>query len=252
MLPVSAVRATLRAEAALAAADTVEGHHALTHEGSGSHRSARYEWRDQVTTLMKAVAVGGAVALSLTLVGCASGNSAREPSVVGSSAAAMPASVPDIVSTPSPSSTVVSAPAGSVLTAKTGVTGNVTLLLISPVPESLGLVLETPRGRRLDLCGYSLALADGQAALDAAATGEFPAVVLDLRTPGLTGPEFITQLRNAGSVMPVVVLARKDDSSTLPSQSSAGGVRILTDESRSHVSSLCAQFMKWTFTGRFG
>lgn len=61
--------------------------------------------------------------------------------------------------------------------------------------------------------GYqTLVVADGVAGLDAAMTGDFEVVVLDLMLPRLDGLEIARRLRRAGNRTPVIVLtARESD-----------------------------------------
>jgi len=51
---------------------------------------------------------------------------------------------------------------------------------------------------------------DGRAALDAAGTGHFDLVVLDLRLPGMSGLEVLRTLRDRGVGTPVLVLTAQD------------------------------------------
>jgi two-component system OmpR family response regulator len=51
---------------------------------------------------------------------------------------------------------------------------------------------------------------DGRAALDAAATGQFDIIVLDLRLPGMSGLEVLRTLRDRGVGTPVLVLTAQD------------------------------------------
>ena len=53
-------------------------------------------------------------------------------------------------------------------------------------------------------------VADGRAGLDAAATGHFDLIVLDLRLPGLSGLEVLRTLRDRGVGTPVLVLTAQD------------------------------------------
>lgn len=55
-----------------------------------------------------------------------------------------------------------------------------------------------------------VALADGRAGLEAALTGSFDAVVLDIILPGLSGYRVLEQLRAAGVDTPVLLLSAKD------------------------------------------
>jgi DNA-binding response OmpR family regulator len=55
-----------------------------------------------------------------------------------------------------------------------------------------------------------VALADGPSALNAALTGSFDAVVLDIILPGLSGYRVLEQLRAAGVDTPVLLLSAKD------------------------------------------
>ena len=56
---------------------------------------------------------------------------------------------------------------------------------------------------------------DGKTALWEARSGEFDLLVLDLGLPGLDGLAVLTQLRAAGSQIPVVILTARDDVDTL-------------------------------------
>ena len=55
-----------------------------------------------------------------------------------------------------------------------------------------------------------VALADGPSALNAALTGSFDAIVLDIILPGLSGYRVLEQLRAAGVDTPVLLLSAKD------------------------------------------
>jgi DNA-binding response OmpR family regulator len=55
-----------------------------------------------------------------------------------------------------------------------------------------------------------VALADGPSALNAALTGSFDAIVLDIILPGLSGYRVLEQLRAAGIDTPVLLLSAKD------------------------------------------
>ena len=55
-----------------------------------------------------------------------------------------------------------------------------------------------------------VALADGTSALNAALTGSFDAIVLDIILPGLSGYRVLEQLRAAGVDTPVLLLSAKD------------------------------------------
>jgi DNA-binding response OmpR family regulator len=55
-----------------------------------------------------------------------------------------------------------------------------------------------------------VALADGSSALNAALTGSFDAIVLDIILPGLSGYRVLEQLRAAGVDTPVLLLSAKD------------------------------------------
>ena len=55
-----------------------------------------------------------------------------------------------------------------------------------------------------------VALADGSSALNAALTGSFDAIVLDIILPGLSGYRVLEQLRAAGIDTPVLLLSAKD------------------------------------------
>ena len=59
--------------------------------------------------------------------------------------------------------------------------------------------------------GYqTLVLADGVSGLDAAMSGEFEVVVLDLMLPRLDGFEVARQLRRSGNRTPIVILTARD------------------------------------------
>jgi two-component system OmpR family response regulator len=51
---------------------------------------------------------------------------------------------------------------------------------------------------------------DGRAGLDAATTGHFDLIVLDLRLPGMSGLEVLRTLRDRGVATPVLVLTAQD------------------------------------------
>jgi DNA-binding response OmpR family regulator len=55
-----------------------------------------------------------------------------------------------------------------------------------------------------------VALADGNSALNAALTGSFDAIVLDIILPGLSGYRVLEQLRAAGIDTPVLLVSAKD------------------------------------------
>jgi DNA-binding response OmpR family regulator len=55
-----------------------------------------------------------------------------------------------------------------------------------------------------------VALGDGRAALDAALTGSFDAIVLDIILPGLSGYRVLEALRGAGVDTPVLLVSAKD------------------------------------------
>jgi two-component system, OmpR family, alkaline phosphatase synthesis response regulator PhoP len=65
---------------------------------------------------------------------------------------------------------------------------------------------------RLEAEGYSAAVrADGPSGLEAARSGEFHLVVLDVMLPGMDGFEVCRNLRNAGSQVPVIMLTARGD-----------------------------------------
>jgi DNA-binding response OmpR family regulator len=51
---------------------------------------------------------------------------------------------------------------------------------------------------------------DGHAGLDLAVTGDFDLVILDIGLPGMDGFEVLSQMRAAGSRLPVIVLTARD------------------------------------------
>jgi DNA-binding response OmpR family regulator len=79
-------------------------------------------------------------------------------------------------------------------------------LLIVEDEERLAATLA--RGLRAE--GYAVDLAtDGLEGLELASSGDYSAVVLDLLLPGLNGYRVCTQLRAAGSTVPVLMLTSK-------------------------------------------
>jgi DNA-binding response OmpR family regulator len=68
----------------------------------------------------------------------------------------------------------------------------------------------------LAAAGHTATLvADGNHALLEAQSGEFDLMVLDLGLPGRDGLSVLTELRDGGSTMPVVILTARDDVQTL-------------------------------------
>src|SRR6187455_1099484 len=55
-----------------------------------------------------------------------------------------------------------------------------------------------------------VAVGDGQSALNAALTGSFDVIVLDIILPGLSGYRVLERLRSAGVDTPVLLLSAKD------------------------------------------
>lgn len=199
-----------------------------------------------MTTLMKVLTAGAVGALAMSLVGCTAGNDSADAGAAGSSLAAASPEMPASASASSPLTAVASAPAETLLTAKEGTRTNRVLL----VSAGSDLVDERSLMER-SLCNrYAAVAPDGQAALDAAAQENFTAVVVDWRQPGITGPEFITQLRNAGRAMPIVVLlARGDDGPEARSRIRAAGAKAAVLDS-SDPTPLCAVFSALVFTGK--
>jgi DNA-binding response OmpR family regulator len=71
--------------------------------------------------------------------------------------------------------------------------------------------IRTAMARGLTAEGMEVvALADGRAALEAAVTGSFDAIVLDIILPGLSGYRVLEQLRAAGVDTPVLLVSAKD------------------------------------------
>lgn len=71
--------------------------------------------------------------------------------------------------------------------------------------------IRTAMARGLTAEGMEVvALADGRAALDAAMTGSFDAIVLDIILPGLSGYRVLEQLRAGGVDTPVLLVSAKD------------------------------------------
>lgn len=65
--------------------------------------------------------------------------------------------------------------------------------------------------KRLDLAGYSVdSCFDGQSALDYISMADYDAIILDIMLPGLDGLAVLQKLRQAGNLVPVLLLTAKD------------------------------------------
>lgn len=65
--------------------------------------------------------------------------------------------------------------------------------------------------KRLDLAGYSVdSCFDGQSALDYINMADYDAIILDIMLPGLDGLAVLQKLRQAGNLVPVLLLTAKD------------------------------------------
>ncbi|WP_426614473.1 response regulator transcription factor [Bradyrhizobium sp. McL0616] len=84
--------------------------------------------------------------------------------------------------------------------------------------------------RRLKLAGYDVATyASAQDLLDASPSGEQPGcILLDVRIPGLNGPELHSQLIASGSTLPIIFLTGHADTATTVRAIKAGAEDFLT------------------------
>jgi DNA-binding response OmpR family regulator len=80
-------------------------------------------------------------------------------------------------------------------------------VLVAEDDEALRSVLQ----RGLESAGYVVdAVADGRKALDYLETYDYEVAVIDWRMPALTGVEVVSQLRQQGSGVPVLMLTARD------------------------------------------
>ena len=84
--------------------------------------------------------------------------------------------------------------------------------------------------RRLKLAGYDVATyASAQGLLDAAPSEEQPGcILLDVRIPGLSGPELQSRLVASGSTLPIIFLTGHADTATTVRTIKAGAEDFLT------------------------